>query len=292
MNPILEKVATAPIYSFAIKEEVLPHIKIGWHFHPEFELTLFTESTGKMFIGDYTNNFGPGSLLLIGPNLPHYMRNHEVYYKNEVGKRIRAIVVHFSKDFLGEKFFDLPEMVSIKKLLHNSKRGIQIYGVTQKNVAGMMEDLLHTDNYSRIISLLNILQVIAHSEDQMLLSSIGYQNSFAAHDVDRINSIFEYLLKNFENDVSLAEIASRIHMSASAFCKFFKSRTGKTFSDMLNEIRIGHACKLFIEQGCSVSSVCYSCGYNSLSYFNRKFKAITKYSPSAYLYRFYRESKV
>jgi AraC-like DNA-binding protein len=81
-------------------------------------------------------------------------------------------------------------------------------------------------------------------------------------------------------------------MSAAAFCKFFKSRTGKTFSRTLNEIRIGHACKMFIEQGNSVSDICYSSGYNSLSYFNRKFKAITKYSPMDYRKHFYLEPKV
>ncbi|MBL7697301.1 MAG: AraC family transcriptional regulator [Chitinophagaceae bacterium] len=292
MNPILEKVPTFPSNSFALKEEILPYIKIGWHFHPEFELTLFTESTGKRFIGDHTDNFGPGDLLLIGPFLPHYMRNHEIYYKGEPDLRIRAIVIHFAKDFVGEKFFDTPEMVSIKKLLQNSARGIHIWGKTQKKIAKIMENMLHLEGYSKLMSLIDILQIIATSEETKPLSSLGYRNSFAPHDADKINAVFDYVLRNFEAEINLSEVAEIAHMSVSAFCKFFKSRTGKTFSHILNEIRIGHACKLFIEQGSSVSNVCYSSGYNSLSYFNRKFKAVTKFSPLEYRNRFYKEPKV
>jgi AraC-like DNA-binding protein len=292
MHPILEKVSTGSSTSFALKEEILPYIKIGWHFHPEYELTLFTESTGKRFIGDHTDNFGPGDLLLLGPNLPHYMRNDEFYYANHPNLRIRAIVVHFSRDFIGDKFFDIPEMIPVKKLLQNASRGIHIGGETQKLIAPRMENLLKVDGYPRLMCLLDILETIAHSDDLKLLSSLGYQNSFSHNDAERINSVFDYLLQRFTEEISLQAVAAHIHMNTSAFCKFFKNRTGKTFSHILNEIRIGHACKLFIEEGLSVSQVCYSCGYNSLSYFNRKFKAITKYSPMEYRKRFYLEPKV
>ncbi len=292
MHPILEKVSPDSINSFALKEEILPYIKIGWHFHPEYELTLFTESTGKRFIGDHTDNFGPGDLLLLGPNLPHYMRNDEIYYTNNPDLRIRAIVIHFSWSFIGEKFFDIPEMMPVKKLLQNASRGIHIGGETQKLIAPKMESLLTMNGYPRLMRLLDILEVIAHSEDLRLLSSLGYQNSFSNNDAERINSVFDYLLQRFTEEISLHAVADHIHMNTSAFCKFFKNRTGKTFSHILNEIRIGHACKLFIEEGLSVSQVCYACGYNSLSYFNRKFKAITKYSPMEYRKRFYLEPKL
>ena len=287
MNPILEKVTPNPDCSFAIKEEILPYIKIGWHLHPEYELTLITESTGKLFIGDHTDNFGPGDLMLIGPNTPHYMRNEEAFYENKPGLRIRAIVVHFTQDFLGESFFGIPEMASVKKLLSNSYRGIDIFGKTRMEVAEKMEDLLQLRGYERLKNLLDILQTISNSAEQRVLSSVGFKNSFSADDAERINNVFDFLFRNFSEDISVSAAAGRIHMETSAFCKFFKSRTGKTFTHILNEIRIGHACKLFMEKDMSVSQVCYSCGYNNLSYFNRRFKLITKYSPLEYQKRFY-----
>ncbi len=287
MNPILEKVTLASDCSFALKEEILPYVKIGWHFHPEYELTLFTESSGKRFIGDNTDNFSAGDLLLLGPHLPHYMRNEEIYYKKIPGKRIRAIVVHFTGDFLGQSFFDIPEMAPVKRLLDSSFRGIHISGDTQVKVAGEMERLLKLKGFERLKCLLDVLEMIANSGDQRLLTSAGYRNTFSADDADRINKIFDYLFLHFTEEITLADAASLIFMSTSAFCKFFKSRTGKTFTNILNEIRIGHACKLFIEKDVSVSEVCYNCGYNNLSYFNRRFKLITKYSPLDYQKRFF-----
>lgn len=287
MNPVLEKVTFSSKSSFALKEEILPYIEIGWHVHPEFELTLFTESTGRMFIGDHTDSFGSGTLLLLGPHLPHYMRNDEVYYQGKEGLRIRAVVVHFSEHFPAPGFFDLPEFINVKRLLRKSGRGIQVRGETQKLLAPKMEQLLELEGYERFRCLLDILQEISISPNLKRLSSIGYQNVFEFEDVPRINKAFDYLLQHFSEDVSLEAVADRVNMSKPSFCKFFKKRTGKTFTQTLNEIRIGHACRLFIEKGMSVSEVCYACGYNNLSYFNRKFKAITKYSPLEYRKRFY-----
>src|SRR5690554_2158888 len=241
MNPILEKVPVNPGCSFALKEEILPYIKIGWHSHPEYELTLFTESTGKMFIGDHSDNFGPGDLLLIGSYLPHYMRNDEVYYKGDPNLRIRAIVIHFTIDFLGTGFFDIPEMIPIKKLLQNSLRGVHVHGDAQREIALRMESLLHLNGYDRLLCLLQVLHLIAHTDEQQMLSSLGYRKSFPINGAKRIDTVFAYLLQHFTENISVSGTASQVHMTTSAFCKFFKHRTGKTFSQVLNEIRIGHA---------------------------------------------------
>ncbi len=290
MHAVLEKVTISSKQSFALKEEILPYIKIGWHFHPEYELTLFTESTGKRFTGDHIDTFGPGDLLLIGPNLPHYMRNDEIYYQGHDELRIRAIVVHFGEDFLGKGFFEVPEMIPIKKLLQKSVRGIQIYGNTQRAIAPKMEKLLALEGYRRLRCLLDILFDIAHSKDQKVLASLGFRNNFSKDDTERVDIVYNYVLQHFSENIALSEVASLINMNTSAFCKFFKKRTSKTFSQALNEIRVGHACKLFMKEGLSVSEVCFRSGYNNLSYFNRKFKAITKYSPLEYRRRFFQAS--
>ena len=287
MNPILEKVTITDKQSFALKEEILPFIKIGWHYHPEYELVLFTESTGKRFIGDHTDHLAPQDMLLLGPYLPHYMRNDEEYYQGKSHLRIRAIVIHFNEDFCGKGFFEIPEMANIKKLLQKSGLGLKISGDTQRKLAPLMEKLLATSSYERLRILLDILNEIANSQEVTSLSSIGY-NKFSPHeDTTRIDKVFEYILQNYTKDVTLQEIADNVSMSVSAFCKFYKKRTGKTFTQTLNEIRVGHACKLFIEKGLSVSEVCYQSGFNNLSYFHRNFKKITHFAPLEYRKRFY-----
>ncbi len=287
MKPVLEKVTPSSNHSFALKEDVLPHIEIGWHLHPEYELTLIAESEGKRVIGDHVDRFEAGDLLLIGPNLPHYMRNDERYYAGDVRFQCRAIVVHFLSSFLGEEFFGVPEMRPIRKLLKQAARGLHIYGDTSVRVAAQMEALLTMTGYQRLRTLLDALYEIAMSPERTVLASLGYVPSFPEHDAPRINKVFEYLFQQYTEEVSLAEIAALVNMSPSAFCKFFKRRTGKTFSRTLNEIRIGHACKLFIEQGLPVAEVCYRSGYNTPSYFNRQFKAITGYAPLQYCKRYH-----
>jgi AraC-like DNA-binding protein len=285
--PIFEKVTITEKQSFALKEEILPFIKIGWHFHPEYELVLFTESTGKRFIGNHTANFGPNDMLLIGPNLPHYMRNDEEFHQGNAGLRIRAIVVHFAEDFCGKNFFEMPEMAVIKKLLQKSALGLQITGETQRKLAPMMEKLLLSANYERFKTLLDILHEISLSQETYALSSVGYTKFPAREDASRIDEIFEYMLKNYTEEIMLSEIARKTNMSVSAFCKYYKKRTGKTFTQTLNEVRVGHACKLFIEKGLTVSEVGYQSGFNNLSYFHRNFKKITKFTPVEYRKRFY-----
>ncbi len=286
MNPILEKVTITDKQSFALKEEILPFIKIGWHYHPEFELVLFTESTGKRFIGDHTDQLVPGDLLLLGPYLPHYMRNDEEYYQSDSNLRIRAIVVHFAEDFCGKDFFNIPEMALIKKILLKSNLGIKISGETLEKIKPLMESLLTTSSFEKLNVLLQILNIISISKDLETLSSIGYTRFSPHEDTTRIDKVFEYMLQNYTQEISLNEMAEKVNMSVSAFCKFYKKRTGKTFTQTLNEIRVGHACKLFIENKKTVSEVSYLSGFKNLSYFHRNFKKITNFAPLEYRRRF------
>jgi AraC-like DNA-binding protein len=287
MDPILEKIAPTTSHSFSLKEDIMPHITIGWHHHPEYELTLQAQGEGTRVIGDHVSWFDPGDLLLIGPNLPHYMRNAAEYYEGDPQLRCRAIVVHFLPSFLGDDFFLAPELASIRKLLNQSARGIHIHGNTRDRVAENMEAMLERVGYQRLMILLETLHLIAGSSERTPLASVFYSPALSETEAKRINKVFEYMLQHFHEDISLSHVANLISLSPSAFCKFFKKRTGKTFSHTLNEIRIGHACKLLLEDSHQVGDACYLSGYNTPSYFNRQFKAITGFTPLQYRKHFH-----
>lgn len=287
MDPILEKVKVGRQQSFAVKEEILPYIKIGWHFHPEYELTFFTESTGRRFVGDHTDVFAPDDLLLIGPNLPHFMRNDEKYYKGNPDLRVRAIVVHFAPNFLGEGFFQSPEMRRVQSMLDRSIRGTHFTGSICQEIGILMQDLRVQKGYERLRTLLDILHQLSQSEEYELLTSLGFKNALHPKDTNRVDYVYNYLLMHFKEEIHLGDVARNVNMSPSAFCKFFKKRTGQTFSQTLNEIRIGHACSLFMEKGVTAMEVCYLCGYNNPSYFYRQFKSITGMKPGTYRKQFF-----
>lgn len=287
MNPQLEKVTLQQEQSFALKEDILPHIEIGWHWHPEYELVLLAESYGKKVVGDYVGDFQAGEVLLIAPQVPHYMRNDPAFYQGDPDKYCRAVVVHFQEDFLGPAFFGQPEMAPLRQLLQRSQRGLQIHGPTREVIASRLENMLQQQGFDRILTLLQALQIMAASNDLQPLTSLGYARPPLSRDASRIDRVFDFIFQHYTEDLSLNRVAKEAHLSPSAFCKFFKKHTGKTFSQALNEIRIGHACQLLQAPNCTVTEACYQSGYQHLSYFHRQFKAITGYAPRAYKRQFF-----
>jgi AraC-like DNA-binding protein len=276
MQPVLIKVNIPQKASFSINryryEDKFPGI---WHFHEEFELTLITKSSGSRLVGDSIDNFKEGDLVLLGKNLPHTWRN-----ESSIGSE--ALVIHFFDNIFGDKFFDLPEMYKIKRLLSDSRRGVNILGKTNERVVELMNKIEHNSGSQTIIYLLSILQEVAESDDVKEISSEGFVNSMNLTDSDRLKKVYEYIMNHFDEDLNLNKAAEVANMSPSAFSRYFKSRTRKSFTQYVIEIKIGYCCKLLINEKLSIADVCYRSGFQNLSNFNQHFKDITGLTPKKY----------
>jgi AraC-like DNA-binding protein len=282
MRPQLLKVCKEPQYSFSVRQDLVPYINNRWHYHAEVELIHFKKGQGTQFIGDSIKQFHAGDVVLVGSNLPHYWRFDEAYFEEESKVNADVRVAHFCENFWGNQFLELPENLHIKTLLEKSKRGIQITGKTRQKVADLLELLLHTENNHRIIYLIEALNVIADCKQLNTLSSIGFKYDLVENEKDRINAIYDYSLKNFKRAIQLDEIANVANISPNSFCRYFKSRTRKTYSQFLIEIRVGHACKLLIENNLSIKQLCFESGFNNFTSFHKYFKMITSKSPLTY----------
>jgi AraC-like DNA-binding protein len=282
MKPVYLKVASSPEFSIDIRHEIAPYFKNPWHFHPELELTFILESRGTHFIGNSIKAFYENELTLTGPNLPHFWRNDPDYYQDGSKLKAEAIIIRFPEHFLGKGFFQLPEMHPIKNLFTLSRRGLKILGDTKEQAANQMRAMLAMDGAERIITLLQILHSLATSSEYEVLSSIGFVQAYGKLDTERINDIYTYVLENFLYPIQLQEVAAVANMNPAAFCRYFKAKTGKTFTQFLNEIRIGHACKLLIDGKFNVSQVCYESGFQNQSYFIKQFRLLTKQTPLQY----------
>jgi AraC-like DNA-binding protein len=282
MRPQLLKVLKGPGHSFSIRQDLVPHVNNRWHYHKEVELIHFKKGEGTQFIGDNIKRFKGGDVALVGSNLPHYWRFDDSYFEEnpKVGADVR--VAHFCEDFWGNNFLDLPENAIIKSVLEKAKRGLQITGRTRTAVAEVLEDLLDADGPQRIILLIKALVTISGCKQLETLASMGFKHDFMEAESDRINDIYDYTLKNFKRPIQLDEIASVANISPNSFCRYFKSRTRKTYSQFLIEIRVGHACKLLIESGMSIKQLCYESGFNNFTSFHKYFKLITGKSPLIY----------
>lgn len=282
MKPRLEKLTLEPKYSFILQKDVYPYYPTPWHYHPEFELVLVVKSTGQRTVGDHTDNFSDGDLVFLGPNLPHAYQNDVAYYQENESLTAEAIVIHFRDDFLGKDFFNLPEMIPVNQLFDKAKFGLKILDNTRQQISDIMHEMLTLSGHRRIIKLLSILEILSLSEEFQLLASPGFVQQYTVSGTDRITKVHEYIMTNFRKDIPLADVAEVANLSVPSFCRFFKTCTRKSFSHFLNEIRVGYACKLLLEDKYNISQICYESGFNNMSNFNRQFKKTTGKSPLKY----------
>ncbi|CAN5143719.1 AraC family transcriptional regulator [soil metagenome] len=275
--------------SFIVKELVEPHFDPNWHFHPHYQLFLVEEGTGTRFIGDSIKPFGPGDLVFLGPNLPHLWRSDQAYFDKSSNLTTKGIVIYFAEDFLGTDFLEKQEMTALRQLLNQARKGLEWTGYTRRRTETALKNLTQKPvGFDRVIGLLNLLNDLSHATDYRHLTSPGYTNTMKPNETDRMQLVHNYVLGHFPDDLSLDTVADLAGMTPPAFCRYFKTRSNKTFSEFVSEVRIGHACKLLIGGKLNITQISFESGFRTLSNFNRQFKDITGQTPSGYV-KTYRE---
>ena len=270
-------------HSFSIRKDIIPNINNTWHYHKEVELICFHKGTGTQFIGDHIKSFGPGDIVLVGKDLPHYWRYDSKYHHVKDSDAPYSTVIHFLDNFIGEKFLFLPEASAIKALLDKSRSGILITGPDAIIVAEKMEKIYKLQGMEKVVALLECLMTIANIKSLPALSSIGFKYDIRAAEKEKLNNIYNFALTNFKKKILLEEVAAVADLVPNSFCRYFKNRTGKTFSHFLTDIRIGYARKLLIENQMDIKQICFESGFNNFSCFHKQFKAITGRTPKDYL---------
>lgn len=253
-----------------------------WHYHPELELVIILESTGTRFVGDNIEKFAPGEIVLIGRNLPHLWLNDKAYFAENSDLTVKAFVIHFGEDFANH-LTHIPELSCIKQLFQRARRGIRFDGPTNEEIIRQVEHMFDMNEFDKVIELLSILRSLSEHPFAKLLSSAGFVDSFRDKQNSKLITVYEYIMNNFKREITLDKVAELAHMNPSAFSRYFKSVQKKTFTQFLNEVRIGFACKLLQEHRYNIAEVCFESGYNNISNFNRQFKSLKGMSPSAYV---------
>lgn len=281
MKPQLLKVTPGLTHSFSMRLDQVPFVNNHWHYHPELELLYFKSGNGAQFIGDNIGSFKSGDVILVGSHLPHYWRFDDIYFQN-LSVVPNVYVAHFCENFWGKEFLSIPENLPLMDLMEKSKRGIKVNGPAREIVGGLLEKMLLADGCHKVLFLLEALITIVESKDKEVLSSLSFLPIIKQNDDGRINSIYRYSMENYKRKINMEEIASVANMSPNSFCRYFKSKTRKTFSNFLLEIRVGIACKLLIENKMSIKQTCYESGFNNFASFHKYFKMITNKTPLSY----------
>jgi AraC-like DNA-binding protein len=282
MKPQLLKVSNDLVHSFSSRQDKVPYVNNHWHYHPEVELIYFRQGNGTRFIGDSIQHFQSGDVYLVGSNLPHYWRFDNIYFEDEENNHANVSVIHFNENFWGDSFLQLPENTVIRNILEKSKYGIKINGEERFSLGKLIEATVKAEGPQKIMLLMESLMRIGNARQVEVISSIGSRVDFATSENDRINAIYNYSIANFKRKIQIEEMAEVANISPNSFCRYFKSRTSKTYLQFINEIRVGHACKLLIENKMNLKQICYESGFHNFTSFHKYFKSITGKSPLVY----------
>lgn len=268
---------------FAVRVTDLPYFSTEFHFHKECQMVYVVESEGKRIIGDSVETFQGDELILLGSEIPHVWHNDEEYFeKDKTERHARSVALFFDPDKLVRLLVHLTPVKRLEAFLETARRGMKFSGNAKKILKQLLLKISKQESLTQVVTLLKILEFLTETSEYELLASNGYINTYQTKDNDRMDKVFKYIVNNYKTEIQLDDIASLAHMNKQAFCRYFKSRTQKTYTEFVNNIRIGHACKLMAESDHRIAELAYDCGFNSLSNFNRVFKEMKGVTPRDY----------
>lgn len=250
------------------------------HSHGEFEINYVENAEGvRRIVGDSVEIIGKYDLTLIaGEELAHVWEQHQC-----TSKHIREITIQFSKDLFFGNFIHKNQFSSIRKMLNNAQKGVNFPMETIMKVYPMLDTLSAEDSgFHAVIKLLTILYELSLCENYRTLASSSFAHIDENSDSRRVRKIYEYINDHYREEIRLDDLAGIIGMTPVAASRFFKLRSGKTASDYIIDMRLGHAARLLVDTTNTVAEICYECGFNNLSNFNRIFKKRKGCSPKEF----------
>ena len=250
-----------------------------WHSHREFELHFIVDTRGKAFVGDYIGEFGPGSLFLTGPYLPHNWVSDEVLSQKVV---VRDMLVQFDEESIAKMTEAFPEFEELREMFDLAGSGIEFHGfdpeLAQQSLAAIRD---HT-GLDRIMAFMKLLADINKHAEKRQLSVVAVTQPEDSNKHSRIAAVVDQITRNFTDDISLESAAQLACMSPAAFSRNFHKITGNRFLEFLNRVRVGQACSMLYATDHPVSMICYEVGFQNLANFNRNFMKMKNMTPTAY----------
>ncbi|WP_237701143.1 AraC family transcriptional regulator [Maribacter sp. HTCC2170] len=263
--------------SFLVEDRTKEYFDYPIHYHPEFELNFVLNGKGvRRIVGDSMEEIGEIELVLVGPNLYHVWEQHEC-----TNKKIREVTIQFHNDLFVDSLLNRSVMRPIKDMFERSSHGILFSEEVSNSLKNRLLKVSKMGGMDNFMELLSILYDLAISRNQRLLSTLTPQPPNFEHS-NKIKKLYEFVQKNYSRKITLTEAANLVNMSNVSFNRFVKKRTGKTFVDYLNEVRIGYASKFLIEQDLGISEIAFICGFNSIANFNRVFKKNKSRTPTQF----------
>ncbi len=248
------------------------------HNHEDMEVNLILNAAGaQRIVGDHIGELDDSELVCVGPNLAHGWFTHHCK-----SKFIKEVTIQFHKDLFDERFLSRNELVNIRNMFENSKRGLMFQKVAIESIAPRILALEHKNGFDSILELLSIINDMSLYRDVRLLSDLSFTVDQFNSNSRRIENVFKFMNTNFSKQITLGDVAAIAHMTKTSFSRFIKQRTGFSFVESRDEIRLGHVSKMLIDTSNSVAEIAFKCGFNNMANFNRLFKSKKGLTPKEF----------
>ena len=250
-----------------------------WHAHAEYELHLILETQGRAFVGDYIGDFQPGDLFLTGLHLPHTWVTDSY---NHPTVETRDMLVQFSEESMRALFQAFPEFRTLDTMLELSRAGLKLHHFPKEEAIAHLSAIRDAAQVDRVVLFLGFLRAIEQTSTLEVLS-VGKASALGAGKrQSQIGHAVDYVVENFAEDLSVNHLAQFVGLSETSFTRHFKATTGHRFTEFVNRVRVGEACRLLVETEEQVSHVCFAVGYQNLANFNRQFMKLKGLTPTQF----------
>ncbi|MEO6903751.1 MAG: AraC family transcriptional regulator [Bacteroidia bacterium] len=282
MKPITFKIPFTNKELVRFQLDNFPHFYDKLHVHPELQITIILKSEGTLIAGHYIGSFNPDDVFVIGSNLPHVFKNSTDYYQATNNLRAESLSIYPNDQLLRDTILNYKETDAIKKFLKRSQNGLKIIGNIKSIIIARIWKLKTATGINILIQLFELLQLLSESKEIEVLNHHIAASIYNEKEGKRMGAIFRFTVDKSHRSISIEEVATVANMSTTAFCRYFKQHTQKTYISFLNEIRINNACNLLQKKDANIVDVCHLAGFNNLSNFNRTFKKTMNQTPLAY----------
>jgi AraC-like DNA-binding protein len=263
---------------FTIFSRVKKEFSFPLHYHEEMELNLIMNAKGaRRIVGDHIDTIDDLELVLVGPNVYHAWFTHQC-----ASEEIREVTIQWHKDLFDDKLLRRNQLSFIRSMMERSQKGILFSRETTQALAPRILSFNQKNGFDSVLELMSILHDLSISRNTRTLSDASFTNEHFSYNSRRIEKAFEYMNNSYDKSITLGEVAKLVSMTEVSFSRFIKKRTGNTFIDSLNEIRLGHASRMLIDTTHSIAEVSYNCGFNNISNFNRIFKKKKNCTPKEF----------
>ena len=252
------------------------------HQHPEWQLTLILEGKGQLMVGDYLGRFEPGDIYLLGSNVPHVFRSDEEYFQKTNSIKSVSNTIFFDFEALGKGIWEVEEFLELRQWVNAIKGCHAVKSENQEFLKNSIRTFAQKTGIEKVLSALEMIRYLQQPHAMLPLNRLLPIRDYSELEGKRMGNVMAFILAENHRNISLKEVAETANMSKEAFCRFFKERTGKTYTEFLNELRIHKSCHLLQETDLSISQIAYQTGFQNLSYFNRAFKKYILTTPKSF----------